>query len=294
MDRSYPDLAALNRNIVPQIGPFKVLQRLLGLPNRLRWDDFLATYRVADASTNLEGVLHVTAYPPFVKILQDNLPRLTSIRHPGLEPLLDSGRIDNSFYLLYPLPVAKTLQQSLGKPFEPKITGYIINDLAAILGYLHGRGLVHGAVIPAEIVLADKVILKSACLYDLVRQAEDAFMLEPSSSIDAKIIFLEDSLYNPVETEFGSPATLRSDQYQLALVAYELLAGLHPYRLVKSHREIISYKFQDAFPEPFHYNPNFPKAAWPVLQRALSGTPENRFATVTEFNQAFQQAIFSV
>src|SRR5689334_18638764 len=196
MDRSYPDLAALNRNVIPQIGPFKILQRMTGLPNRLRRDDFVATYRVADARNNREGVLHVTAYPPLVKILQDNLPRLTSIRHPGIEPLLDSGQIANSFYLLYPLPVAKTLQQALGKPFDPKITGFIINDLAAILGYLHSRNLVHGAVIPPEIVLADKVVLKSGCLYDLVRQAEDIFMMEPDYQIDSKAIFLEDSLYN--------------------------------------------------------------------------------------------------
>ena len=294
MDRSYPDLAALNRKTIPQIGPFRVVQRLTGLPNRFRWDEFLATYRVVDTRNNREGVLHVTAYPPFIKILQDNVPRLASIRHPGLEPLFDSGPADNFFYLLYPLPVAKTLQQSLGKPFDPKLAGFIINDLAAILGYLHSRNLVHAAVIPAEIVMADKVVLKSTGLYDLVKQAEDVFMMEPTYQFDSKIVFLEDNLYNPIETEFGSPATPQSDQYQLALIAYELLAGIHPYRLVKSPREVLSLKFKDSFPEPFQYNPNFPGAVWPVLQKALSGTPENRFATITEFNQAFHQAIFPV
>src|SRR4051794_3649530 len=116
IDRSYPDAAAYKKKLKPQVGPYNILERLPGLPNRLRWDDFLATYRVLDTRFNREGVLHVTAYPPFIKILQDNLPRLTRLSHPGLEKILDYGQDGNSFYLLYPLPAARTLQESPGKP----------------------------------------------------------------------------------------------------------------------------------------------------------------------------------
>jgi formylglycine-generating enzyme required for sulfatase activity len=87
----------------------------------------------------------------------------------------------------------------------------------------------------------------------------------------------------------GRQITGRSDQWALAVTAYELLAGRKPF-----DSDSIAALFQQILatqpPDPSQYEPHIPSAARHVFQRALSKSPEQRFETCGEFVEALAQA----
>ena len=85
------------------------------------------------------------------------------------------------------------------------------------------------------------------------------------------------------------PAT---DQYALAVMAYELLTGRTPFR--GGLGQMMYQHFHVPPQPPSTLNPRFPKALDTVLLQALAKKPAERFASITVFDQAFQQAVLNM
>jgi serine/threonine protein kinase len=82
------------------------------------------------------------------------------------------------------------------------------------------------------------------------------------------------------------PAT---DQYALAVMAYELLTGRPPF--LGSHQQVM-YQHLEVQPQsPSKLNSHIPKSVDAVILRALAKRPANRFPSVSAFAQAFEQAV---
>lgn len=82
-----------------------------------------------------------------------------------------------------------------------------------------------------------------------------------------------------------------SDQYALAVMAYELLTG-HP--LFHGTLMQIIYQHTHTQPQPpSTLNPHIPVEIDRVLLRALAKNPAERFPSITAFAQAFQTALSS-
>jgi serine/threonine protein kinase len=80
-----------------------------------------------------------------------------------------------------------------------------------------------------------------------------------------------------------------SDQYALAIMTYELLTGSVPFRGNLS--QIMFKHFREIPQPPSKLNPRVPHTINTVILRALAKKPEERFASVSEFVQALQQAL---
>lgn len=93
--------------------------------------------------------------------------------------------------------------------------------------------------------------------------------------------------YMAPEQALGKTAHVdhRGDQYALAVITYEMLAGRTPFAgddVMEVLRQVIS-----AEPPPLqHLAPHVPGEACEVLRRALSKDPDQRFASITEFAAA--------
>jgi hypothetical protein len=92
--------------------------------------------------------------------------------------------------------------------------------------------------------------------------------------------------YASPEQAGGLPCDGRTDQYALALIAYEILTGHrlfehdNVYELLRMHRE------QEP-PSPRQFIPNLPESVCTALLRALRKDPNQRFASCEEFAVAF-------
>src|SRR5581483_9813512 len=95
--------------------------------------------------------------------------------------------------------------------------------------------------------------------------------------------------YMAPEQVRGDPIDGRIDQYSLAVVAYELLAGRPPFSGDTPYATMLKH-VHEAPPPPSSSNPGLDGTAERALLRALAKDPRDRFATCSEFVRALAAA----
>ncbi|QBD75520.1 serine/threonine protein kinase [Ktedonosporobacter rubrisoli] len=84
-------------------------------------------------------------------------------------------------------------------------------------------------------------------------------------------------------------ATAATDQYALAVMAYQLLTGQPPFR--GEMVEVMNQHFTKEPAAPGGLNPRVTPALDAMILRALAKKPEERFTSVTHFSQAFKKSL---
>ncbi len=81
----------------------------------------------------------------------------------------------------------------------------------------------------------------------------------------------------------------RSDQFALAVLAFEIISGVKPFKgeSIAAIAHLIVYGER---PSPHEFDPALPLALDQVFQRAFARLPEQRFATCTAFAEALENA----
>lgn len=135
--------------------------------------------------------------------------------HPNIVQIRGFGADQGAYYLSTELLEGRSLRSVLdelrpGLP-SPDTVFTILHAVGAALTYAHGNNVVHGDIRPETIfVSADRTVK----VLDLL----------PASSARSRPFFVEDTAPNGL----FCPDPL-DDVYGLACLAYELLAGVHPY-----------------------------------------------------------------
>ena len=139
----------------------------------------------------------------------------------------------------------------------------VVTTVAAALAEAHDAGFVHRDVKPANIMIADgrgpvgsRTRLLDFGLAELVDAASDVRSGTPA--------------YQAPEQLTGAAATPASDQFSLALTAYELATG-------QRSRDIVSH-------------PRLSRALTAVLARAAADAPDERFHSIDAFGSALAAA----
>jgi hypothetical protein len=97
--------------------------------------------------------------------------------------------------------------------------------------------------------------------------------------------------YMAPEQLMGAPVDARCDQFGWGLMAYELLAGVHPWGTVESHHGLIDV-ICTRYPAPLlQVAPGVPPEVQTVVWRAIAKEPERRFATMDEIVTALEQSL---
>jgi serine/threonine-protein kinase len=87
----------------------------------------------------------------------------------------------------------------------------------------------------------------------------------------------------------GQPVDGRSDQFSLAVIAFEMLTGEKPYS--GEHLTTVVYKIVAEEPAaPHRLNPTIGVAIESVVRKSLSKKPDLRYATCQEFARALEKA----
>lgn len=153
----------------------------------------------------------------------------------------------------------------------------VLLEAAAGLGYAHQRGLTHRDIKPSNLMVSEEGVLK-VMDFGIARVQGSQRQTRGGQAVGTP-------LYLSPEQCRGHEGDERSDQYSLAVVCHELLAGRPPFEgdsdfdLMKAHLE--------AAPPPLgKLVPGVPKAMERAVLRALAKDPSNRFATIREFADA--------
>jgi hypothetical protein len=214
------------------------------------------------------------------------------LNHPHILPLLDSGVVDVHgarpvLYYTMPYVEGQTLRDRLRAEPQLPLTEAVTlaSQLAEALEHAHSRGVIHRDVKPENILLANG----AAVVADFgIARALDAAGVEKLT--ETGFALGTPAYMSPEQASGHERVDGRSDQYALACVVYEMLAGQPPFG-GPTPQAVLARHAVDPIPPLRTVRPTVPRALERVLERGLAKVPADRYATTGEFARAMHRAL---
>jgi len=205
--------------------------------------------------------------------------------HPHIVGVHDRGDVDGQIWISMDYvdgtDAAEVLRTRYpnGMPKDEVLN--IITGVAEALDYAHQRGLLHRDVKPANIMLTDPAEGEQRVLlgdFGIARRVDD------SNNLTATNMTVGTVFYAAPEQLMGEDLDGRADQYALAATAFHLLSGSPPFQH-SNPTVVISQHLTAAPPALAEKRPEL-SALDPVLRKALSKDPKDRFNSCLDFARA--------
>jgi eukaryotic-like serine/threonine-protein kinase len=212
---------------------------------------------------------------------------LARLQHPNILALLDSGTTSEAhpspFYVM-PYVEGESLRQRLARegPLPVPEALRLVREIGEALHYAHGQGLIHRDVKPENVLLSQGHALVAD--FGIARAAGMAGatqLTQPGLGLGTP------AYMSPEQTEGDRGVDARADQYSLACVLYELLAGQPPFT-GPTVAAVLSRQLLDPVPPITTLRPGLPAPIRAAIERALSKVAADRFATVMDFLAAVE------
>jgi hypothetical protein len=251
-------------------GPPDLSERGYRLRGRLGSGRLGPIYEAQDELSRISGSQHFAAIqlidekiasrPGFAEDFERGAAELRSVAHPNIVKLLEYGRDRGHFYLVNELLESASLRFVLNDVNElpAEETTAVLRAVGDALQYLHAKGMVHGNLRPEEVLVTFGYEVK---LLDVV---PNGWLLGPTDAL-------------------GVPARApdkRDDVFGLACLAYEMIAGRHPYNgntAQEAHRAGL---------EPARIE-GLSERQWRALSNALAVHRDDRTPSVAQFLDEF-------
>src|SRR6185437_15211879 len=156
------------------------------------------------------------------------------LSHPGIVTIYDVEQQGDLAYIAMEYVDGPTLDALLseGQPLAAARMFGILGQTANALDYAHSKGIVHRDIKPANIMIAGDGTVKITDFGIAKITASDQFTMTGS--------IVGTPHYMSPEQVQGHPVDGRSDQFSLAVIAYEMLTGDKPY--TGEHLTTVVYK----------------------------------------------------
>lgn len=203
--------------------------------------------------------------------------RLVDVDHPNLLRILDHGLRDGIPYLIEEYVVGETLADRFRRHTMRRPTAlHILAGVAAGLDHAHRKGVLHGSLRPAQVLLrgdGDQPLVTDLGLTYLRKQQGMTI-----GGADGTAEYLA-----PEQIE-GERATTASDCYAFAVIAYQLLVDRAPF---EGELEAVLEAHLSARPKaPSQRNRALPSALDDVLLRGLAKEQSTRWSSCSEMVNA--------
>ncbi len=218
---------------------------------------------------------------------------IASLRNPHTVTLHDFGITDDG--LLY-----YTMELLEGRPLSKVIVGEgpldyeraarLLSQVLESLEEAHEKGILHRDLKPDNLFVSVRRGVEHVTVLDfgIAKLAGDTSM----ESITRTGMICGTPAYLAPEQALGNPAVPASDLYSLAIVFYEMLAGLPPFHDTTPMKLLL----QQLNAKPVPISVRNPKVQVPAsidafLQKALEKEPESRFTSVVSFREGLERAL---
>lgn len=220
--------------------------------------------------------------PEYVRRFDSEARMVARLEHPHIVPLYDFWREPGAAYLVFRLlrGGSAEAQRSASGPWPIERVVRLVREIGSALVVAHRADVVHRDVKPGNVLfdddgnayLADFGIATNAARHDGVPDG-----LASAAS----------PLYTSPEQLRDGLSTHLSDQYALAVMAWELLAGRAPFD-ADMPTDVVSRKLTDPVPDLSEVRPTVTADMAAVLFRATSVCPQDRFEDMAAFVDAFE------
>ncbi len=251
---------------------------------------WLASHFILEEKRAIKVILGEFAANPLVRerFIRGEARNALRLQHPNIVRVYDLGQHRGMPYIVMEYIASgpqgadlKSLLKAEGKLTLTR-TGEILNQLAAALDHAHSLGLVHRDLKPANILMSAQGQVKLSD-FGLVKDLK-----APDENLTIAGFAVGTPAYMSPDQAQGE-ALVAGDIYSLGVVVYEMLAGQPPF-LGSTVSLIVQHATTP--PAPLHqFNPAIPPEISDVILKALAKNPKQRYSSVIEFAQAFQNAL---
>jgi serine/threonine protein kinase len=240
-----------------------------------------------------DDMYYVVAVDPAIDVSAGDVgERLRTLKHVEIDGLPTRPKLvrlaDRRLGLAYPYLGTASLNEVLSghaMPLERALS--IVRQSSALLGKLHAKGAVHGALTLDGVILTpgdSKIDTVSIADYGLRHLFPNSKELAPAASAGGIPISPERAL--------GLQHDAAEDVYALGCLAFALLTGEPPLVGREPGETMRRHAIEDA-PKLAEFDSRIDKVDMigPVIDRALSKEPADRHANAREFDQALARAL---
>ena len=242
---------------------------------------------------------NATALKEATRLFQREAKAIAMLDHPHILPLYDYGEetINGNIitYLVMPYrpegSLTLWLQQrsssgdSQGLSLRAQDVAHLVRQAADALQHAHDRHIIHQDVKPANFLI--RTNQEQPNRPDLLLADFGVARFSTATTNVSHNIRGTPTYMAPEQLEGNAVAA--SDQYALAVMAYELLTGRPPFQ--GALMQVIYQHAQVQPIPPSTFNPGLPADVDAGILQALAKKPEERFPSISEFSQAFRTAL---
>jgi tRNA A-37 threonylcarbamoyl transferase component Bud32 len=203
------------------------------------------------------------------------------LEHPSIVRIYDLLERDERTYLVMHYLPGRTLADLAGTrggklPLAAMVT-YLVHVLEGI-GFAHSRGVLHQDLKPQNIIVtvAHQAVVVDFGIAALLEDVDQKRRREVSGS----------PAYMAPEQARGRYLDARADIYSVAMTAYQIVTGHHPFEDSETIEEMLRCQIARQPAPPSSFASELPEELDEVLLKALAKEPEERYRSCDDFIEA--------
>jgi len=238
---------------------------------------------------------HLSHDPKIIARFERECSTVAELQHPNTIQIHDFGKTDAGLlYIVMEYAEGHSVGEELEKkgPMDPPRVQKILNQVVGSLEEAHNHGIVHRDLKPDNVLLCDRAGQKDwveVLDFGIAKRSREE---DPNEAkLTQQGMVLGTPPYMSPEQFTGQPIDARSDIYSLGVMAYEMLVGRLPFQGNTAWEWATQHMTQP--PQPIETQPlgdRVPIGMRFAIQKALAKLPQDRFATVRDFYDAFSGA----
>ncbi len=241
---------------------------------------------------------HLAEDPEFVQLFFREAQVASSLNHPNVVNLLESGQDGDVYFLAMELVEGLSLRrlikavQASEEPFDVSAAATIVAHVCAGLHHAHERrgesdeplGIVHRDVSPGNIFLSIDGSVKLGDFGVATATAEWTALRSRTGSIRGKVAYMAP------EQARGQAVDRRADVFAIGNVLFELLEGR---RLLQAEGEVelLHELVFGGYGDGRVTRKDCPPALVDAIARALAADPQERFPSAAAFSDGLKAAV---
>jgi serine/threonine-protein kinase len=212
-----------------------------------------------------------------------------SLQHPSIVPVLTTGIAGGIPYYTMPYVKGESMREGMRQPhgIPRKQALSILRDIARALQYAHGEGVIHRDIKPENVLLSsDAALVTDFGIAKAISAARTTGAPETATDSGMMLTQAGSSIGTPAymapEQIVGDVMNHRVDLYAWGIVAYEVLAGAHPFPGITTAQQFLAAHLSQVPANLRERAPDLPPAVTDLVMRCLQKNADHRPASAAE------------